>query len=131
MLDTEIKIVWKGNCNYSWKKFEHKSQNSNMNALDNPHFVIKNWQMIKTKIWSSWENTWHFVTSPMGNGIWRTTTEITFWSSVMTHHYPDLVSPSHGWKFASCHQYEVSAFVLQTSFCGKPELAIFSVKGSQ
>ena len=84
MLDTEIKIVWKGNCNYSCKKIEHKSQNSNMNALDNPHFVIKNWQMIKTKIWLSWENTWHFVTSPMGNGIWRKTTENTYWWHIAT-----------------------------------------------
>lgn len=84
MLDTEIKIVWEQNCNYSCKKLEHKSQNSNMDALNNPHFVIKNRQMIKTKIWTSWETTWHFATSPMGNGIWRTTTEITYWGSVTT-----------------------------------------------
>lgn len=63
MLNTEIKIVWKGNCNYSCKKFECKSQNSNMNVLDNPHFVIKIGKWLKLKYYGHPEKRpdilWH------------------------------------------------------------------------
>ena len=87
----------------------------------------------------SWEDSRHFAATPLlvspRNYVWETRAEIPYWWCVSTQ---VLVVLLIGWKFlqpirsttqiglVTRHQYEISAFVSQTSSGGVAKCQLFS-----